>query len=462
MTPVPAGTPVSYQPGQASPDCSGRFQAPPPRGTDWRRIGALVGIPLFMAACGTAVLIWVGYRIGVTPLIIGLVSAIIPVPVLVFCFLWLDRYEPAPIRNLALCLGWGASVATGGALLAEWGEARLLDHYHLSSDLLPVIGAPLAEETMKALGPVLLLVLTRRRAFSGMVDGIVYCGLSATGFAMIENILYLGGFGYSRGVEQGGTTASGVAGLIGVFIGRIVLSGFAHPLFTAMTGIGLGVAVRTSGRWVRWLAPVAGLLTAMILHGTWNLMSVLAKNTGNLTVLLYGYFSVMMPIFFGVLGFVLWLRSWEGRATERILPEYVRAGWLSPPEVAALRTIGRRQAAHTWARRVAGEQGAVAMRGYQFAATRLALLRDGMHRGLAGPDDLAHSLAEERRLLGEIAWYRSAFTRDPMAPVAVWNGSRYHVTFPDGTVRVFDAPEQPVVPTPVVLAPPPAFGWHYR
>ena len=265
MTPVPAGTPPPYQPGQVAPDGPGWFQAPPPRRTDWHRIGTLVGVPLFMAACGIAVLVWVGYRIGVTPLIVGLVSAIIPVPVLAFCFLWLDRYEPAPIRHLALCLGWGASVATGGALLAEWGESRLFDHYHLSGDLLPVIGAPVAEEVMKSLGPVLLLVLTRRRAFSGMVDGIVYCGLSATGFAMIENILYLGGYGYSHGVEQGGTTASGVAGLIGVFIGRIVLSGFAHPLFTAMTGIGLGLAARASGRWMRWLAPAAGLLTAMIL-----------------------------------------------------------------------------------------------------------------------------------------------------------------------------------------------------
>ena len=220
--------------------------------------------------------------------------------------------------------------------------------------------------------------------------------------------------------------------------------------------------VVAAGAGQRWLAPAAGLLTAMILHGTWNLMSVLEKNTGNAMVLLYGYFSVMMPIFFGVLGFALWLRSWEGRATNRILPEYVRAGWFSPPEVVALRTIGRRQAARTWAKRVAGEQGAAAMRGYQFAATRLALLRDGMHRGLSGSEDVAHSLAEERRLLYEIAWYRSAFTHDPSAPVAVWNGSRYHVTFPDGTVRVFDPPAQPVVPTPVVLAPPPAFGWPYR
>jgi protease PrsW len=447
-----------YQPGYPA------FPAPPRR-VDWGRIGALVGVPLIMAACGIGVLVWVGYRIGLTALVIGLVAALIPVPVLVACFLWLDRYEPEPIRNLAGCLLWGACVATAGAVAAEWGMAKLLAHFHLTRDLVAVVGAPLAEESMKALGPVLLLVLTRRRAFSGVVDGIVYCGLSATGFAMMENILYLGGYGYAANAERGGT-AAGLTGLISVFIGRILLSGFAHPLFTAMTGIGLGVAARTADKRVRWLAPFAGLITAMILHGTWNLMSTLASNTRNLTILLYGYFSVMMPIFLGMVGFALWLRSWEGKLTQRILPQYVRAGWFAPPEVATLGTIGRRQAARTWAKRVAGEQGAAAMRGYQFAATQLALLRDGMHRGLdRRPRDMADTLAEEQRLLHEITGYRSVFTgRDPMAPQATWDGNRYHVTLPDGTTRVFDPPPAPVVPTPVVLhAPPPPYGQHaYR
>ena len=39
-----------------------------------------------------------------------------------------------------------------------------------------------------------------------------------------------------------------------------------------MTGVGLGIAARTADRRVRVLAPIAGLLLAMMLHGTWNLM----------------------------------------------------------------------------------------------------------------------------------------------------------------------------------------------
>ena len=94
------------------------------------------------------------------------------------------------------------------------------------------------------------------------------------------------------------------------------MSGFAHPLFTAMTGIGLGVAARSGDRRVRWLAPIAGLIVAMMLHGTWNLMSTVAVEAKQMLVLLYGYFSVMMPIFLGMVGFALWLRGAEGRLTD--------------------------------------------------------------------------------------------------------------------------------------------------
>jgi RsiW-degrading membrane proteinase PrsW (M82 family) len=418
-----------------------------------KRVVLLVGIFVGFAACGIGVLVYLGLNIGITALLVGVGAAIIPVPVLVSCFLWLDRYEPEPTKYLAACLAWGACVATAVALLLNQGAAAFAKHQHLPSALVAVLSAPVAEESMKALGPLLLFLL-RPKAFSGVVDGIVYCGMSATGFAMVENILYLGGYGYAANVDREGV-AGGLAGVVGIFVVRIALSGFAHPLFTAMTGIGLGVAARSADKRVRVLAPLAGWLTAMILHGSWNLMATLANQTKQALILLYGYFSVMMPIFFGMVGFALWLRSWEGRLTQRILPEYVRAGWLSPPEVATLATVGRRQSARNWARRVAGEQGAEAMRGFQYAATRLALLRDGLRRGLQlRPQEVAETLAEERALLDSITAYRAAYTgRDPLAPPAQWDGQRYHVRFPDGSVRTLDPPEQPVVPVPVLLMP---------
>lgn len=437
---------------------------PPPKSMQWKRLLPLVSLCAFIGLCGLALLIIVGVNIGPAALAVGIVSAVIPVPLLVYAFLWLDRYEPEPVKYLAFCFAWGACVATFVAFLVNTGVGILLERNDLSEHLVTVVCAPIVEETMKFAGP-LLLFWRRRKTFSGTIDTIVYCGLSATGFAFVENILYLGGFGYAQNADEGGV-AAGAQGVVVLFFARILMSGFAHPLFTSMSAIGLGIAVRSPQKLVRVLAPFCGLIAAMILHGAWNGMSVLVQTTEQPLILLYGYFAVMIPIFLGMVSYSLWLRAAEGRLTEWILPEYVRAGWLSPPEVATLGTIGRRLSARHWAKRVAGPEGAKAMGAYQFDLTRLAILRDGMRRGLGvGSNEVNATIAEERRLLESIMAYRRVFIgRDPAAPQALWDGYQYQVAFPDGVVRTVPAPEQPVVPVPVRLAPvapmmPPGYGY---
>lgn len=439
----------------APPSATPAELAMPARRPGWRRALVMALVILLIAGCAVYMVFVLGEDLGVQALVVGLVVAILPVPVLVTCFLWLDRYEPEPMKYLIFCFAWGAFVATAASLNVNRWAADGFAAAGLPDALTAVLVAPFIEELTKAAGPILLLVF-RRREVSGITDGIVYCGLSAVGFAMVENILYLGGYGYAAGADRYGP-ATGAQYVFAFFLVRILLFGFAHPLFTSMTGIGLGIAARVADRRVRILAPLAGLLVAMMLHGTWNLIPSLTQATGQGLIALYGYIGVMVPIFFGMVGFAVWLRSWEGRLTERRLPDYVRAGWLTPPEVAALGSLGRRHAARRWARRVAGDAGLKAMRGYQFSATRLALLRDGMLRGLdRKPADRARAAEEERRLLEEISAYRRVFVgRDPQTPPAIWDGSRYHITFPDGQRRVLDAPDVPVVPIPVVLTPAP-------
>ena len=458
--PAPHPYPRQDPPGQPGP--TGRPQR---RVNVWRVVWLTVAI-VVMAASGIGMLLFLGWRMGPVALIVGIGAAVLPVPLLVYCFLWLQRYRPAPVWYLVGSFSWGACMATLVSLVVNTGSSLLLERYHMQEDLVAVLVAPFIEETTKAAGPVVLfwvLFHRRRRTHSGIIDGIVFCGLSATGFAMVENILYIGGLGYAQGVENGGALV-GAAGVVKVFFARIVMAGFAHPLFTLMTGIGIGIAAREANRVVRWLAPIGGWLVAMMLHGSWNLMSVLVKATQQAYVMLYGYVAVMMPIFFCMVGFALWLRSSEGRLTERVLAVYARAGWLSPPELAALGTLGRRASARRWAKRVAGDPGARAMRAFQFDATKLALLRDGLHRGIGTePADLPHTLAEEQRLLGALMGYRTVFTgRDPQVPPARWDGSRYHITFPDGVVRPLDQPEQAVVPVPVTFVAQPLVGYPYR
>jgi RsiW-degrading membrane proteinase PrsW (M82 family) len=414
----------------------------------------LTGTIGVIAVFAIAVIGFLGWNIGPDALVIGLVAAIVPVPVLVLAFLWLGRYEPEPVRYLLFCFGWGAFVATGVALAVNTGASALFEAVNVPDPLVPVLVAPVIEELGKVAAPLLLL-WRRRHAITGITKGIVYCGISATGFAMVENILYLGGYGYRTGLEEAGP-ATGLQLVFAIFIVRILMSGFAHPLFTAAAGIGVGVAARSPSTTARWLALAGGIVAAMVLHGTWNLMSVLAAETGEPLFVLYGYVAVMLPILAGAVGFAIWLRGREGQLTQRTLPDYVRAGWLSPPEVAALRSLGTRHSARRWAHRVAGEPGARAMRRFQYAATRLALLRDGIQRGLpTTPAEAVRTAAEERSLLSEIAGSREAFVgRDPQVPPARWDGHAYQILFPDGVTRPVAAPAEPVVPVPVVLMAP--------
>ncbi len=452
--PPPSEYPGNQYPGNLTPD----FQADslqPQRG-GLQRVLWLGLLITFCALAIIGIVTYVGWNIGPTALVVGIAGAILPVPVLVACFLWLDRYDPSPILILLTCFLWGAGVATSGALALNTLAANLFAEHAISDNYVATLVAPFVEETLKAAFPLLLFAFYRK-AYTGIIDGIVYCGLSATGFAMVENVLYLGGHGYAPESQKG--VAAGAFAVTAIFIVRVPLTGFLHPLFTSMTGIGLGIAARSPRRSVQILAPLLGLLTAMVLHGSWNFMAVLAQSDPYF--ILYGYFAVFVPIFLGVLGLVLWLRSWEGRLTERILPAYVSTGWFSPPEVAALGTLGRRLSARKWARRVAGDAGQAAMRGYQFAATRLALLRDGANRGLAAQTaDPQRTVAEERRLLDAIDAYRRFFVgRDPFAPRAWWNGGAYQIQFPDGVVRTVAAPPVPVVPLPFAFgAAPPAYG----
>ena len=430
--------------------------APPPKGFGGLRVLFLGLLVAFCALAVIGIVTFVGWNIGPLALGVGIAGAILPVPALVACFLWLDRYDPSPMWIILVSFLWGAGVATSGALFVNTTAARYFEQHHMADAWVAVLVAPVIEESLKAAFPLLLFVFYRK-AFTGLIDGIVFCGLSATGFAMVENILYLGGHGYAGEASKG--PAAGAFAVTAIFIVRVPLTGFAHPLFTSMTGIGLGIAARSPRRVVRLLAPLAGLLTAMILHGSWNLMTVLAQKEPYF--ILYGYFAVFVPIFFAMLGLVLWLRSWEGRLAERVLPAYARAGWFSPPEVAALGTLGRRLSARKWAKRVAGDAGQTAMRGYQFAATRLALLRDGISRGLyAEPQDLAATVAEERRLLHAIDGYRRIFAgRDPLTPRAWWTAGAYQIQFPDGVVRTVAAPPLPVVPVPFAFSAPQPTGY---
>lgn len=98
------------------------------------------------------------------------------------------------------------------------------------------------EESAKA-AALLLLFVFRRRRFTGPADGFVIAGFTATGFAFTENVLYLGN-AFEEDLAKGTGVLDSVTAA--TFFVRAVLSPFAHPLFTVLTGLGFGAAAARS------------------------------------------------------------------------------------------------------------------------------------------------------------------------------------------------------------------------
>jgi hypothetical protein len=252
------------------------------------------------------------------------------------------------------------------------------------------------EEALKG-AAVLLIVLLRRREFDGVVGGIVYAGLAGIGFAFVENVLYLG-----RGFATGGGSA-----LATVFVVRCVVSPFAHPLFTAATGVALGAAVRARRFGPRVLLPIAGFALAVALHAAWNLsaLSALSGLDGFLGV----YVLVQVPIFAGCVGLAVLARRREGMLIARHLAVYERTGWLTRAEAAMLASLPIRREARGWAARTGGRTAAEAMRDFQEYGSELAFLRERMERGSAAADSRSHELA----LLAAMSARRARFMPAP-------------------------------------------------
>ena len=328
------------------------------------------------------------------PFLIALLLALLPVPLLVAVVLLLDRLEPEPRGNLVLCFAWGAGVAallaaiinTAGLLFITQPELGTSKGQFISA----TFGAPLVEETLK--GAVLFWLLWRRRQeFDGPTDGIMYAAMAGLGFAMTENIGY-----YISALVQ---PQFGGAQLLGyTFVFRGLLSPFAHPVFTAMTGI--GVAYAATHRRAGW-AVVTGLLGAMTLHGLWNgLSSYGGTGVGAAYLLVTGALIALVAV-------VVADRRRTVRLIWRFLPAYEATHVVTDADLRMLSTLRGRRRARLWALRAGGRDAARAMSNFQLAATELALMHQRAERGLIDP---ARFEERQRDLLTLMATARSAVT----------------------------------------------------
>lgn len=328
--------------------------------------------------------------LGVQVALVAAAVALLPLAIVLPAFLWLDRQEAEPVSSLLLAFAWGALVSTAVSLVINSIAGAVIDGLGFDASLLgAVVVAPVVEECAKGAG-VLVVWLVRRREFDGVVDGVVYAGVVAAGFAFGENVLYLG-----QALLEGGTMA-----LATTFVLRGLVSPFAHPLFTMWTGAGIGLlAVGRSP--ARLLAPVGGLLAAIGLHSLWNGGSFLG-----LEGWLGSYLLVQVPVFVAAVCFVMALRRRERIQMRAHLDHYVRLGVFAPTDVVMLTEPALRRRARAAASGVGGRPARAAMRDLQDDAVELAFLRGRMLRGRAAPD----AIAEERQLVESVVRARALFT----------------------------------------------------
>ncbi|MGW1216851.1 PrsW family intramembrane metalloprotease [Streptomyces sp. NPDC002499] len=402
----------------------------------WVRYGALSTL---LALSGLVILALVRQQTGTEGFLVGLGLAVLPVPLLIAAFRWLDRVEPGPWRNLIFAFAWGACAAALIAIVANSFATRWIATATADPSSADTLGAtviaPIVEESAKA-AAVLLLFLFRRRDFTGIVDGVVIAGVTATGFAFTENILYLGtAFGTDQLTGDRGIASVTAA----TFFVRIIMSPFAHPLFTVCTGIGFGIAALSGDRQHlrRVLAPLSGLLLAMGMHAIWNSSSTFGE---------YGFFGVyaafMVPSFGLLTWLVIWTRQRELRTVREELPAYTMAGWLTPAEPFALGSMRARRLARDYAARHYGKPAARAVAQYEAYATSLAFLRHRGRRGRAGAD----FVVRERELLAEL-WRRKDVARPALDYAARTTAPPVAVTAPPWPVYgVYGYPAQPAYP----------------
>ncbi len=335
----------------------------PPFPSPVRKVGAPLAA---IIALGTLVGLILSLLTAVDPggTVLGFALSSLAMAGVLLCYLWLDRWEPEPPRLLVMAFLWGASVAV---VLSVAFEHVIEQTFGLGGEkpsfVTVAIGAPVIEEAAK--GAFLLLMMTgrRRSELNTMTDCLVYAGFTAVGFSWLENIFYI----------ASGETMAGSLAIAGM---RLVLGPFAHPLFTAMIGIGVYFALQERSLIAKVGFLFLGYLAAVVMHGLWNGSALLGAGT-----YLGVYVLWMMPVFAFAITLAVVSRRRERHIIAAKLPGLVAHGLVTASEATWLGSLQSRKAAVDSAHRFGGRHAASGVKRFVIAVVELAYVRDRIDRG---------------------------------------------------------------------------------
>jgi protease PrsW len=368
---------VSYP---ATPPQQRPFIPPLPRRI--RKVGAPLAV---IIALGTVVGLIVILATAVNPVgtAIAFTLASLALIVVLLAYLWLDRWEPEPPRLLLLAFLWGASVAVVLSVALEVALEPLF-----GSDGTVALGAPLIEEAAKGLFLLLMMTGRRRNELNTLTDCLVYAGITAAGFAWLENIFYISDSGSLA--ESLGTAAL-----------RLVMGPFAHPLFTTMTGIGVYFALQQRSAIAKAGYILLGFAGAVLMHALWNGSSLVSIEAYFLVYLLW-----MVPVFGLAIALAVHSRRREQRIVADKLPGMVAASLVTANEASWLGSLRTRKSAINEAGRAGGKAQGRAVKNFAAQVVELAYVRDRIDRGFG--DQRVYALQNE-----EAYWVHAARAAAP-------------------------------------------------
>lgn len=379
------------------------LQQPPAGGRARATVGKALWVTLMVVVaggCGWLLYSDLDAAIGDRAISYGALFAFAPVVPLVAVFWWLGLVRPEPLHLLVIALVWGALVATYASLQLNSWLAVALGGGQGAGPRTAVFVAPWVEECLKAT-VIFAIAWWRRHDFNGLIGGAVYAGLAGIGFAFTENVVYYGQI-FQHSLELGRGDGAALDAVQGLFIWRGVAAPFVHPMFTMMTGIGIGIAIRHRHLGVRIVAPVVGYCTAVLLHMSYNTAASFAGSRALVAV----YLGVLVPLLliFGLV--VALIRRYERRVIEARLQDYTVYGWLKATQVPFLVSNPGRRDLRRHARAI-GRPERRRVRELQRAGVDLGLLRDRLVRGVAGERERtreAQLIAAVRHLLARVSF----------------------------------------------------------
>lgn len=343
----------------------------PPFPRQVRKVGAPLAVIIVLGTVAGLILILLT---AVNPVgtAIGFVLSTVAMALVLLCYLWLDRWEPEPPRLLVLAFLWGASVAVVVSVALEMlVDAAVKTDGADASPITVAIGAPVIEEAAKGLFLLLMMTGVRRHELNSLTDCLVYAGVTAVGFAWLEDIFY---------IADGGTLADSLV----TAAMRLVMGPFAHPLFTTFTAIGVYFALQQR----HWLSKAGcvllGYLIAVIMHGLWNGSALLGPGA------YFGLYVVwMMPVFALAITLAVRSRRREQRIVADKLPGMLAAGLITHAEASWLGTMRTRKEAVAVATQMSGRAGGRGVKKFAIQVVELAFVRDRIDRGFGDPRVLA-------------------------------------------------------------------------